>query len=82
MGIAAESALVPAGTDGSLAAAQEARALVVGRRTLATRRSRPGPHDARAPRAAAGGARPPRAAPGGTAPPAALTHFTRSGVRG
>jgi hypothetical protein len=83
MGIAAESALVPAGTDGILAAAQEARALVVG---LSERWQREGLGQARM--LLARRARPPVVLvrrglrPGGTAPKAALTRFTWSGVRG
>ena len=83
MGIAAESALVPAGTDGILAAAEEARALVVG---LSERWQREGLGQARL--TLARRARPPVVLvrrglrPGGTAPPAALTRFTWSGVRG
>ncbi len=83
MGVAAESALVPAGTDGILAAAQEARALVVG---LSERWQREGLGQARLTLARC--ARPPVVfvrrglRPGGMAPPAALTRFTWSGVRG
>jgi DNA-binding SARP family transcriptional activator len=84
MGVAAESALVPAGADGVLAAAREASALVVGlserweregllgetRLTLARRAQPPVLFVRRGLR------------PGGMAPPAMLTRFTWSGVRG
>ena len=84
MGVAAESALVPVGADGVLAAARGASALVVGlserweregllgetRRTLARRAQPPVLFVRRGLR------------PGGMAPPAALTRFTWSGVRG
>jgi DNA-binding SARP family transcriptional activator len=83
MGIVAESVLVPAGIDGILAAAAEARALVVG---LSERWEREGLGATRM--AIARRARPPvllvrrGLRPGGAAPPAALTRFTWSGVRG
>ena len=83
MGVAAESALVPAGVGGVLAAARDTRALVV---ALSERWQREGLGEARL--ALARGARPPvlfvrrGLRPGGTAPPAALTRFTWSGLHG
>ena len=83
MGVAAESALVPAGVDGVLDAARAARALVVG---LSERWEREGLGQARL--ALARHAEPPALfvrhglRPGGMAPPAALTRFTWSGVSG
>lgn len=83
MGVAAESALVPAGADGVLAAAEQASALVVG---LSERWEREGLGETRL--TLARRAQPPvlfvrrGLRPGGMAPPAMLTRFTWSGVRG
>jgi DNA-binding SARP family transcriptional activator len=83
MGVAAESALVPAGADGVLAAAEHASALMVG---LSERWEREGLGETRL--TLARRAQPPvlfvrrGLRPGGMAPPAMLTRFTWSGVRG